>query len=515
MPAVSLLLFAAAAFAQTHQEQITVQVIEVPVYVERAGNSVGGLTKDDFELFVNGAKQPIEYFDVLDDSTTDATVPVHRRRLFMLLFDLSNSHPFALQLAKTAAGKFISAGAPGDTFAVATIGRSGIRFVVPFTTDGVALQRAVSTLAPTRAGDPFNLATLDTERREWARAAVGEGSIGSANDVFGDSPVVGAVMSGSVTGESPAKNEPNLAGVAQAQQSTEANKQNEDIVKREDDRAFIATLGALADKLAPLAGVKHVLLLSAGSNREQQSDIYDAASEMHTHYRNAGVILSAVDFATDKTAPSTRAKQVEIGPNPMLRVLATDTGGAVSTSLVSIRDMHRTTYVLGFRPQGRQKKENDVKVKVNNVPWGTSIRYRKGYTMEAPAKRSDDLMLADVLLNDIPQSGMTLDVAVAPGQAGASVDASVPGPELLTYATGKPLALDVFVYVFNAKNLPVDWSYSRVNLDLAKGHDFLSSNPYRMNKTFKLQPGHYAAKAVVRVVGTGITGFRRTDFVVQ
>src|SRR5882762_9591900 len=61
-----LILLTAAAKAQTPGEVITVQVVDVPVYVFSHGKPIRDLTKDDFELFVNGKRQAIDYFDRID-----------------------------------------------------------------------------------------------------------------------------------------------------------------------------------------------------------------------------------------------------------------------------------------------------------------------------------------------------------------------------------------------------------------------------------------------------------------
>jgi hypothetical protein len=72
--------------------------------------------------------------------------------------------------------------------------------------------------------------------------------------------------------------------------------------------------------------------------------------------------------------------------------------------------------------------------------------------------------------------------------------------------------MDVFVYVFDENNLVAGWGYSRLKIDLEKGREFLTSNPYRLEQRFQLPPGRYSAKALLRYVGSDITGFQRADF---
>jgi VWFA-related protein len=500
-----LLFSVAAAFAQTHREQITVRVVEVPVYVERqTGGSVLGLTKDDFELYVNGAPQPIHYFDALDGSTTrsgNSVASLHRRRLVVLLFDLG-SPAWAVWRQKDAAAKFVTEAPPGDTFAVATVGRAGVRFIMPFSTDRVAVQRAIGTFATSAARDPLNLATLDVERSAWSRSGSGgaETASGSFLDIWGESGVKGVALVDSRSAQSITTDMLQM----QELEEQEADRQ---------DRALIDSLGALADRLAPLSGIKHVVLLSAGSIREVQSDTLQAIMRMHARYRSAGVILDVVDQVSAR-APWPGAEGTRFGPNPGLYALALDTGGMVTTSLATLQKTHEVTYVLGFRPQGPQKNRNEIVVRVKNVPWGTFVRYQHGYALDFEPRSSsgDGLLLADVLMNDIPQNGVTVDVAVKAERDAAQVAASVPGRELLALGSDKPILFDVFLYVFNDRNLVAGWTYARVSLDLEKGRDFLSSNAYTVRKGFSLRPGHYSAKALVRFVGANLTGFRRADF---
>src|SRR5437763_13817454 len=94
---VFLLVLAAAAVAQV-RESVTVEVVEVPVYITTAdGKPIRGLTKDAFELSIDGKRTPIDYFDEVDFTapaagaaqTAPAVRPLRERRLYLLLFDLS------------------------------------------------------------------------------------------------------------------------------------------------------------------------------------------------------------------------------------------------------------------------------------------------------------------------------------------------------------------------------------------------------------------------------------------
>src|SRR5436305_14061752 len=111
--AAMLLCGAIAASAQV-REQITVEAVDVPVYVFAKGKPVRQLSKDDFELFVNGKPQPIDYFEMVDftapppppaapashDAAPAAQPDLRERRMFLLLFDLVFNRPAAVDRSR-------------------------------------------------------------------------------------------------------------------------------------------------------------------------------------------------------------------------------------------------------------------------------------------------------------------------------------------------------------------------------------------------------------------------------
>jgi VWFA-related protein len=406
--AVVLLVLAVSPLAaQRYDDTVTVNVVEVPVYVERFGHPIAGLTRDDFELFVNGQPRPIEYFDVLEERSDvrtpkaeraapapfPAPAELKRRRLVVLLFDIGGSSAYALQRARIKAVQYLEESGDGDTYAVATIGRSGVRFLVPFTTDRVAIARA-----PSEAADPFRVATLDVERTAWREAVLGgaEAGLGSAIDIWGAGPRGGFS---------------NSRSVMSALDSYDTMLAWEESERYVGDWHLVDALGNLADRLAPLSGVKHVVLLSERPGVSDAASVYQPVMRIHT----------------------------------------------------------------------------------------------------AENTDDDSLFLADTLLNDIPQRGVTLSLDAK----GSRITASIPGPELLAQPSDKPLPLDVFFYVFDEKGQATAWNQIRINVDLVVGRDFLEAHPYTIRQEFLLEPGRYAAKALVRIAGTDMTGFRRTDFVIQ
>lgn len=513
-----LSLFAAAEVVpQRLEEQITVSVVEVPVHVSRFGSAVTGLTKDDFILTVNGKPQAIDYFDVVehkpqvvvetDAATVRAAVPLERRRLIVLLFDLSSSSRHSLRRAQEASRKFVDDAGPGDVFAVATLNRSGITFAAPFMTDKIALRRAIGTLRGSAAADAFGIATLAAERGAWH----GSATTGTAED------------NGNRPWESPGLNT-GLAGSrgAAIHQDTIARLEKFEREERaETGKVAAGALSALADRLAPLSGIKHVVLfgqaamgldirLLARTDQVSEVSLVGAMRELHARYRAAGVVLDAIDtgdMPVDADDPFFSAFST-------LHMLSLDTGGSVTRSLPALREMQRVTYILGFRASSAAK-ENRIDVALRNAPLFTELRYRRTWSgEERSGATTDGLFLADVLLNDIPQRGLSLEVAAQAANGEVVITSTVPGNELLALGK-KALQLDAFIYLFDERGQVAEWAHRRSKLDLAAGRAALENEPYRIVSRARLAPGRYTAKVLLRALGTDATAFARAEVVVH
>ncbi len=502
-----IVLVASGAFAQAHREQITVNLIEVPVTVEGlTTRDVRDLRKEDFELYVNGSTHPIHYFDVIDErrlpNAVDAPPPLHRRRLVVLLFDVSSTTMFGVLNAKKMASEFVREAPTGITFAVAVIGRRDVQFLLPFTNDRHAIERAVSTLSR-QIGDPLNLASPD-----FAETAALSDSADAFSDLWGERPVQGGLGS-SVAAAAPQ----NQTGI-------------EEQLAEDRRRSMVAQLTSLADHLAPVIGIKQVVFLSEAESLVSQDDPWETmttraqVATMHNRYRSAGVVLNAVDAGGLRAPARNRALVRENSRSPVaipkvLYTLAIGTGGTAKPSMRALQRSQRVTYILGFHPQGAQKVHNSIRVRVKSVPLGASVRYRTGYGAGAAREGSDALLLADTLMNDIAHDGVTVATRAHTANDGVTqVTASIPGRELLAFATDKPILLDVFFYIFDDRNHVADWHYARIALDVERGRDFLSGNPYTIGKDFALPPGLYSAKTLIRLAGTDIRGFSRTPIVV-
>lgn len=419
-----LLTLTAAAAAQQHRESVTVEVIDVPVYVTRGTTPVAGLTRDDFELYVNGRRQPIEYFDT---TAADGTPSMRERRLFLLLFDLAFSHPHAIVRAQRAAAAAIEQGGPRDYFAVATYSsRRGIWFAVPFTRDHAALTRAVANLSHSASGDPLSLVLTNAERAS---------ELPMAEDAMRD--------------------------IARERNTRVAQDQ-------------VLDLGDLAERLGPLDGEKHVVLMSEGydgramhrfdvrsvslSGRGRESGepmlgafggrsfdqtLVNEITRMHQVFQRENVLLHAIDL---------EGVTATMAANDALNFLVKETGGQfifaqndVGTALSHLSGRLASGYRLGFRPANARSGYNTVTVKIRNAR-GARVNHRQGF-FGTPRRGNthDGVYLADILLNDVPQTGTAAALSLRDGV----LTATIPMRELAAQLPASAHA-ELLLYAFDA-----------------------------------------------------------------
>ncbi|MGA8810177.1 MAG: VWA domain-containing protein [Thermoanaerobaculia bacterium] len=144
-------------------ESIDVRVIGVDVVVtDKKGNSVTGLTRDDFQIFENGVEKPISNFYEIEGKTAAQAVVVPtpgvpappkeeineqlRRRIILYIDNLSLA-PFNRNRVFKQMKEFVKdAMRPGDEAMVATYNRS-LKIRAPFTRDAVQIQQTLDAIA--------------------------------------------------------------------------------------------------------------------------------------------------------------------------------------------------------------------------------------------------------------------------------------------------------------------------------------------------------------------------------
>jgi VWFA-related protein len=513
---VSLLLLSALSLpaAQSQRETTTIEVVQVPVYVTDVQGSVAGLAREDFVLTVNGVRQPIDYFDVIDFGKVSRaqTRDPRQRRLYVLVFDMLYSNPNAVQRAQKAARAYVDAAGDSDYFAIASYtSRKGLQLVVPFTRDHETLRYAVSRLQEVNMLDPLRLALaegLTAERMSGNDRQDGERSADRIDDISAIRELL-------------------------------VDPQRRLIGDQLDD------LGNLATRLAPIEGQKHVVLLSGGFNNSilhgvnfaqnmRRGDIQlmgqtrtvsplspaaVTVSEpsligreriMSRRFAAAGVFLDAIDI---NGVPGAWSNSTNEG----LFTLAHDTGGSVvynrndlHEALDHLSDLQRVAYVLGFKSHDTGKEQNAIHVSLRNHT-GVDVTYRPSYSATLPTPSANDaLRIADILENDLPQTGITVRSSVVAEAGNARIDVEVPSRELLAVGGGTTVEGEALIYVYRGDAV-VAFRQKGLTVDAARADAALAGAPIHITDDVPLPPGTYAVKVVVRVKGAEALGFARSD----
>ena len=549
--AALVLALVVSANAQRFGEAVQVTIVEVPVtVVDRAGNPVRNLTKEDFELFDDGKRVPIEYFEVVDmttvtaaDAKPDAPLPPVATRHFLLLFDLANSSPGTLQRATVAAKDFVNSQmGERDLAAVATFtAESGAKMLTSFTRNRTLLANAIETLGHPKyfkVADPLMISALRSESQGTGTGVNTGGSEGKA----GVDAAIQELMA-----------EQNR--IAAVQNDTEAKNRI---------KVQMNNFAILARMLDRLPGQKQIILLSEGfdprlvQGRDTLNRTFDEKTEssveadqvlsgeaykvdsdkrfgstsssrdvqdMGEIFRRSDVVLHAIDIkglrgtgAGAESASGGRGRS-----NEALFLLTKPTGGTVfknendlTVNMGNMLKQQEVIYLLGFTAKGSGKagKFHELKVKAKNG----RVSHRPGY-YETSSKITDlerTLSLAEIMMTDTPVRDVDVNFAATPlpgpgGKSRVPVVVEIAGPKLLEGVTGNAATANLYLYAFDEKNQVADFLQQRISLDLTKAGDLVRGTGVRYFGTLRLPKGKYAVKALVRVEETGRAGFIRSE----
>ncbi len=535
--ALTLMLVALVAYPQA-RETITVSFVEVPVTVlDRDGNPIRGLTKENFELLDDGKKREIASFDSVDFTSEVSVAQVApqnpaSRRNFLILFDLSFSAPTSLTRAQEAARDFIAKSiAKRDLVAVGAVDVDrGFRLLTSFTSDRNLMLAAINDPKNFRALDPLQLAgNLPSPITAGTGAEGGSG--------------------GGMAGGAAAADE-HLKEITRG-----ASRQDEEF-RRQRIQRQVGMLTNIGRMLNTVSGRKHLVLLSEGFDpklvqgrdprfTEEQVKENEAVEtgkvwEVNTEarfgdatamgfldqmgkvFKRTDVVLHAIDIKGVRGVSDIRDGAGQ--SNQGLFLLANATGGTVfrntndmKTNFDKLARQNEVVYVLGFNaPTGSAGKLHDLKVKLVNVPGGR-VQHRLGYVeagKETEIQRT--LTTAEIIMNDIPQE----DVGVAQVAAAfpiSATNAQVPvvveiaGPDLVKHAVKNVVNTEILVYAFDEEGTVKDSLFQRLGLEVDKVGEKLKAGGVKWYGTLNLPPGKYAVKTLVRLPDANKTGYTRSD----
>lgn len=511
---VLVMLAAVSTFAQQVTETVNVEVVQVPVYVYAPdGTPLRGLKKNAFELWINGFPKPIEYFDAVDVSVgvpADSPRPERQRRLYLLLFDLSCSRGDCQGLAgriaraQRAAGLAVErSNLSSDLFAVGTYtSNRGVQLATPFLRDRVAVRRAINTLAASTAHDPLGLTISSGERAAWLKE--------QTTDVSDEAT---AMLNSRYNEASREIVTSMIGGIANQDNVREPSK------KIIDDQ--LSNFAALAERLSTLEGQKHVVLFSQGFSSELihggpglpdpngatglDGSLMARLRTMFDTFQTSGVFLDAIDIL------GVRGTSGSFN-NDSLQFLAHGTGGEFvknrnnfTTAFLDLTKRQEVVYLLGF--DRRDMQWGKIDVRTQGLPRGTRVSFRRGFGAPASGREIDSLQLADIIVNDQPQTGVSMAMAIR----GQSVLVAIARSEVLPQIVESEPWIETILYVFDRSGAAILSRQKRVTFDAELRK---ASGPIVIGQKLELAPGDYTAKAITRIGGTSSVGFAKMEFTV-
>ena len=174
-------------------------------------------------------------------------------------------------------------------------------------------------------------------------------------------------------------------------------------------------------------------------------------------------------------------------------------------------------YILGFQATSTKPGAfHELRVKVNGASVA-HVSHRAGYYesgAESTAEKS--LTDAEIIVNDVPQSGVRVDALAAafPGDAARAqvpVVVEINGEDLLQTAKDGNAMAEVYVYAFDRDGVVRDRLFEKMRLDLSKAADRLHSTGAKWLGMLTLPPGEYAVKTLVRIPDSDRRGYARAN----
>ena len=549
MKKLALLLLLTLPLAAQVKETVVVTAVEVPVtVVDRAGKPMRGLTKADFELYVDGKKVPITGFDTLDIAAVEslpvsAPLPKAAYRNFLLLFDFSGSTPGTIARAQSAASEFVSKQMKRrDLCAVATFNvDKGTQVLTSFTSDRELLQHVIENLVQPeyiKVPDPLRLAAP-------ART--------------------GVVPEAGKRGNDRQRERAEEMREMEREVAIEFNRRAEHADREYGRRRLsteLADLGKLALLLDRQPGQKQVILLSEGfddsvvqgkkltegsqsvgerntSETQQNIDrgeIWKVTSEerfgsshaafeireMALLFKRSDVLLHAIDIKGLRSETDAAAG-LQKTSNEGLFLITRPTGGTVFENATDLRknfdEMLRQqdyVYILVFEAKRTFDPDGfrEIKVKVPSARGGR-VTHRAGFYEASPHEPTEfeqTLALAGMIMTDAVEKNevpLTITAAPLPSQSRVPVVIEVPGAELMKDGDENVVTADLYVYAFDSQNQVRDFLQQRLGVDLTKNGEKLRAGGLRYVSTLELPPGQYTLKALVRVEESGRIGLTR------
>ena len=411
----------------TPKFEMSVNRVLVPVVVrDQQGRSVGGLKKEDFQVFDNDKPRIVSAFTVeqrgspeagagsgtesgAQPPTTVDAAPPAPKRFIVLLFDDLNLSFADLASAKKAVVKALE-GVLADSDTVVVVSVSG-QTNSGWTRDRTKLQEAIMSLQTRALYRPDDLACpkidyyqadLIVNKNDTAALADAVAQLSSCRPIPATQGSSATAKPDAVAnmGRDPQQEPPEQAMMVENAKMA-ANRVLS--LGRRDLQTTYATMAQILSRMATLPGQRIVILVSSGLPEIQQ-ELWAGESQITDMAAQANVTISALDARgvytssltasdhNDQGSPKFRREAMASAGNTMAE-LADGTGGTFFhnnndpdegfRNLVAAPEI---VYVLelsldNVKPDGHY---HSLKVKVDRE--GVQLQARRGYLMPKPEK---------------------------------------------------------------------------------------------------------------------------------
>jgi len=566
---ISLIVFTATCFAAQHTQaqtqkpspqptpddvlRINTELVQTDVMVfDKAGKFVSGLTRDQFELLIDGQAQPISSFEQVSAGTSkevrllsaDKTParaasepPVNENRGRTIVFFMDDFHlsPDSLARTRKTIANFIDT-EMNENDRVALASTSGdIGFLQQFTDNKLVLRAAAARLTH----HPYNvrdLADSHTPMTENMALSIERKDDPGVLDFYIDRCVLDAIP-------------------------LRVTRMGCEVQVKDRARAMLlqaanvilgtyASLESLMRTAALLPGRKLVFFISDGfllDTGPRNSDPRDKLRQITDEAVRAGAVIYTIDarglfsgqldatnnipFDPKARIESTALREGTIAQD-VLNALAGDTGGRALRNqnyfdrwVSKILDETSEYYLLAWRPNNQQETQTafkNVSVSVTGHPEYT-VRLPRGFInrtptattateeVQVPTRVHRDIQQALTVVNPKQELPTALSaVFLDTPDNGIVVTASVQvSNETLTYAEtrGKQTAaVDVVGVIVNDHGKPVGSFQTELNVKPLGENGATENSSSIYNARVKLGPGLYQVRVATRDVHSGRVG---------
>ena len=250
------------------------------------------------------------------------------------------------------------------------------------------------------------------------------------------------------------------------------------------------------------AGFNPYLFVELGRGYNEDPQMHGYLRKMVEAFRGAGAFLDSIDVVGNRPADSSESLRRMTGP----------TGGEtirnmndLAAAFARLTASHDASYLLAFRRT--DAADGEIAVKVHGIPLDARVSYRTGFGKPAPQRDLDALQLADIVINDIPQNGLSLKLETTPKEIAILFR---PAEVVAQILPGKPY-LEAMLYVFDEHGGTVLFRSKRLPFNAKQAPRVGVAG---VREAVSLPKGRYVVKALMHVAGTQSVGFARSELVV-